>query len=83
MNLPTLIVLLLIAALLTLALWLNRRSGRKLTDCGSCSAYAKFCFKCLNELSKLQDGHRLNVCDQLFFIHCFCPFLYLCLKYDF
>lgn len=38
MNLPTLIVLLLIAALLTLALWLNRRSGRKLTDCGSCSA---------------------------------------------
>lgn len=35
MNLPTLIVLLLIAAALFLALWLNRRSGRKLTDCGS------------------------------------------------
>lgn len=34
MNLPTLIVLLLVAAALILAVWLHRRSGRKLTDCG-------------------------------------------------
>ena len=34
MNLPTIIVLTLVAALLGLALWLNHRSGRKLTDCG-------------------------------------------------
>jgi hypothetical protein len=34
MNLPTILVLTLVAALLGLALWLNHRSGRKLTDCG-------------------------------------------------
>ena len=38
MNLPTLIVLALVAAALVAALAVNRRSGRKLTDCGSCSA---------------------------------------------
>ncbi|MCR5709220.1 MAG: hypothetical protein K6G79_01925 [Bacteroidales bacterium] len=38
MNLPTVIVLLIVAAALGLALWLNRRSGRRLTDCG-CGGY--------------------------------------------
>ena len=34
MNLPTLIVLILVAAAAILAIWLHRRNGRKLTDCG-------------------------------------------------
>ena len=34
MNFPTLFVLLLVAAATALALWLPRRHGRKLTDCG-------------------------------------------------
>ena len=33
MNVPTLIVLLLVAAATAFALWLPRRHGRKLTDC--------------------------------------------------
>lgn len=41
MNLPTLIILVLVAAAIFLALWLPRRNGRKLTDCGSCSACSK------------------------------------------
>lgn len=41
MNLPTIIILVLVAAAIFLALWLPRRNGRKLTDCGSCSACAK------------------------------------------
>lgn len=58
MNLPTLIVLLLIAALLTLALWLNRRSGRKLTDCGCCST-CKGCKGCpLQSTSLLRSRKR-------------------------
>ena len=32
-------------------------------------AYAEFCFECLNELGKLQNGHCLNVCNQLCLIH--------------
>ena len=34
MNLPTIIVLLIVAAILFVALWLNHRNGRKLSDCG-------------------------------------------------
>lgn len=41
MNLPTLIILALVAAAIFLALWLPRKNGRKLTDCGSCSACSK------------------------------------------
>lgn len=33
MNLPTLIVLLIVAAAVFLALWIPHRKGRRLTDC--------------------------------------------------
>lgn len=42
MNLPTIIVLLLVASALGLALWLNRRNGRRLTDCG-CGSSGSSC----------------------------------------
>jgi len=55
MNLPTLIVLILVAAAIFLALWIPHRNGRKLTDCGCGSGSAcKGCHGCgLKELKKL------------------------------
>lgn len=43
MNLPTIIVLLIVAASLFAALWLNHRSGRKLSDCGCGSSHTPRC----------------------------------------
>ena len=58
MNLPTLIVLILVAAAIFLAVWLPRHAGRKLTDCGSCSA-CKGCKGCpLQSTSLLRSRKR-------------------------
>lgn len=60
MNFPTLIVLLLIAAALFLALWLNRRSGRKLTDCGSGCGSCRGCDNMKKKKVLGKDGRFEN-----------------------
>ncbi|MBR1539208.1 MAG: FeoB-associated Cys-rich membrane protein [Bacteroidales bacterium] len=45
MNLPTLIVLILVAAAIFLALWLPRKKGRRMTGCSCCDRKCAGCPK--------------------------------------